>query len=44
MAYPCYTKYNGAAKTPDITACAAINAKKRNTEFVAGQVGGVILV
>jgi hypothetical protein len=44
LAFPCYTKYNNTVKTPDSAACTAINAKKKNTEYIAGQAGGLIVV
>jgi hypothetical protein len=42
LAFPCYTSYNGVAKPVDTKACADLNAKKTNVEYIAAQAGGLI--
>ena len=44
MAYPCYNNYQGSLKGSDVNSCTAIELQKTDTEFVANQSGGYILV
>ena len=44
MAYPCYNKFQGSLKGSDVDSCTAIELQKTDTEFVANQSGGYILV
>lgn len=44
MAYPCYSNYQGSLKDSDVNSCTAIELQKNDSEFVANQSGGYILV
>ena len=44
MAYPCYNNDQGLLKVSDVDSCTAIELQKNDTEFVANQSGGYILV
>jgi len=44
MAFPCYTSYNGVAKRANTTACAEIESKKTNMDYIGDQPGGFVQV
>ena len=44
MAYPCYNNHQESLKGSDGNACTAIELQKTDTEFVANQSGGYIVV